>query len=226
MVVDDGRDDAQTMCRFHDLSTLTPQDKNPNSVQPSGQNGQLWSGSQPSFLVPAKKPYSIHEKSRTAATVVDVFSLPSLRHERFPSISSSAGDRIHRCAGSCGGSDTAVPDTPPQAMLIGRYAQNVGPGMSEIAAYHAESQSAFITVDSATSPSAFQRVSLRGMTSAALVTPTTASNPTNGAITWVATHVNDRGFTAGGIQTLAISGNLLAIAVQATPKTDNGVVAY
>ena len=103
-------------------------------------------------------------------------------------------------------------------MLIGRYAQNVGPGMSEIVAYHAESQSAFITVDSATSPIAFQRVSLRGMINAALVNPSTASNLTSGAITLVATHVNDSGFTAGDVQTLAISGNLLAIACRPHPR--------
>lgn len=127
---------------------------------------------------------------------------------------------------ACGGSDTVDPDAAPKATLVGRYALNVGAGVSEIVAFHAESQSAFITVDSATTPASFQRVSLRGVTSTALVNPTTASNLVGGSITSVAAHVNDSGFKAGGVQTLAISGNLLAIAVQATPKTDNGVVAF
>ena len=38
--------------------------------------------------------------------------------------------------------------------------------------------------------------------------------------------MNGNGFTAGGVQTLAVAGNLMAIAVQATPKTDLGVVAF
>ncbi|HMN93927.1 MAG TPA: choice-of-anchor I family protein [Hydrogenophaga sp.] len=131
---------------------------------------------------------------------------------------------------ACGGSDDPTPITPvevtPQATLVGRYAFNVSAGMSEIVAYHEESRSVFITVDTPSIPSSFQRVSLRGLTSSALPNPTTASNLESGALTPVAAHVNDSGFTAGGVQTLAISGNLLAIAVQATPKTANGVVAF
>ena len=128
---------------------------------------------------------------------------------------------------ACGGSDTATTEeTSPQATLIARYAHNVGEGVSEIVAMHANSNSAFITVDTANTPSAFQRISLRNLSSTALANPTTASNLESGATTSVAAHVNDSGFTAGGVQTLAISGNLLAIAVKATPKTANGVVAF
>jgi hypothetical protein len=128
---------------------------------------------------------------------------------------------------ACGGSDTASTDEAnPQATLIARYAHNVGEGVSEIVAMHADSHSAFITVDTANTPSAFQRISLRNLSSTALANPTTASNLESGATTSVAAHVNDSGFTAGGVQTLAISGNLLAIAVKATPKTANGVVAF
>ena len=126
---------------------------------------------------------------------------------------------------ACGGDNTTLESTP-QATLVGRYAQNVGAGISEIVAYHAESQSVFITVDSTNTPASFQRISLRNMSSTALANATTASNLEGGAVTAVSAHVNDSGFTAGGVQTLAISGNLLAIAVQATPKTANGVVAF
>lgn len=128
---------------------------------------------------------------------------------------------------ACGGSDTAsTKETTPQATLIARYAHNVGEGVSEIVALHANSNSAFITVDTANTPSAFQRISLRNLSSTALANPTTASNLESGATTSVTAHVNDGGFIAGGVQTLAISGNLLAIAVKATPKTANGVVAF
>lgn len=136
---------------------------------------------------------------------------------------------------ACGGSDDPVPvpvpapvvdTTPAKATLVGRYAQNTTAGMSEIVAYHAASRSMFITVDSATTKSSFQRISLANLGSTALANPVTASNLTTGSVTSVSADVNGAGFTAGGVQTLAISGNLLAIAVQATPKTDNGVVAF
>lgn len=127
---------------------------------------------------------------------------------------------------ACGGSDPVVSDIEPKATLVGRYAYNVGEGVSEIVAFHAASLSAFITVDNAKTPSSFQRISLRGLSSNALTNPTTASNLESGATISVATHVDGDGFTAGGVQTLAISGNLLAIAVKATPKTAAGVVAF
>lgn len=136
---------------------------------------------------------------------------------------------------ACGGSDDPVPvpvpapvvdTTPAKATLVGRYAQNTTAGMSEIVAYHAASRSMFITVDSTTTKSSFQRISLANLGSTALANPVTASNLTAGSVTSVSADVNGAGFTAGGVQTLAISGNLLAIAVQATPKTDNGVVAF
>jgi hypothetical protein len=126
---------------------------------------------------------------------------------------------------ACGGNDP-VAETPLQATLIGRYAHNVFEGMSEIVAMHAASNSMFITVDTANAPTSFQRISLRNLSGTALANPTTASNLESGARTQVATDVNDANFTAGGVQTLAISGNLLAIAVKAEPKINNGVVAF
>jgi hypothetical protein len=128
-----------------------------------------------------------------------------------------------------GGNDSAPPpqaDVAPKATLVGRFAHNVSAGSAEIVAHHVRSQSVFITVDTASTPNAFQRVSLRNLGSTALSSPTSASNLESGAITSVASHVNDSGFTAGGVQTLAISGDLLAIAVRATPKTAPGVVAF
>lgn len=128
---------------------------------------------------------------------------------------------------ACGGGDDDAPtDTTPKAALVGRFAFNVGEGVSEIVAYHANSRSMFLTVDNDTTPSAFQRVSLRTLTSTPLASPSTANNLESGALTSVAASVNDGGFTAGGVQSLAISGNLLAVAVKATPKTANGVIAF
>ena len=118
------------------------------------------------------------------------------------------------------------PDFVPKATLVGRYALNPGAGVSEIVAYHSESRSVFITVDTPTAPSSFQRISLSKLSSTALANPTTSSNLTAGGVIPVAQHVNGTGFTAGGVQTLAITGNLMAIAVQASPKTDLGVVAF
>ena len=112
------------------------------------------------------------------------------------------------------------------ATLVGRYAQNVGEGFSEIVAYHAASRSVFITIDSDRTASSFRRVDLRGLTRAPLANPVAASNLEAGATTSVAADLARLGFEAGGVQTLAISGNLLAIAVQAKPKTRNGVVAF
>jgi DNA-binding beta-propeller fold protein YncE len=124
----------------------------------------------------------------------------------------------------CGVSDPT--ELAPKATLVGRYALNAGAGVSEIVAYHAESRSVFITVDTSTAPSSFQRISLKNLTSTVLANPITASNLEAGGVISVAQHVNGSGFTAGGVQTLAINGNLMAIAVQATPKTDLGVVAF
>lgn len=117
---------------------------------------------------------------------------------------------------------------PPahQAQLIGRFADGVSAGTAEIVAFHAASHSAFITVDRRNQPSSFQRISLRGLSSSALANPVQSSNLASGAITSVASHVNGAGFSAGGVQSLDIAGDLLAIAVQASPKTDQGLVAF
>jgi hypothetical protein len=120
--------------------------------------------------------------------------------------------------------------------LVGRYAPFAAPYPSatnadrlvaEIVAFHPESQSAFITVDTTTQKSSFRRVSLAGLPTSALASPTTAANLTAGATTDVAADLlANGGFVAGGVQSLDVSGNLLAIAVQASVKTDNGRIAF
>jgi hypothetical protein len=118
----------------------------------------------------------------------------------------------------------------PQMSLVGRYASGgtvaVPSLVAEITAYHANSKSLFITVDTASEPSSFKRIDLSGLGTTALSSPTTANNLQVSSRFNVATDVNDNSFTAGGVQSLDVTGNLLAIAVQATPKTNAGVIAF
>ncbi|MFN5511100.1 MAG: choice-of-anchor I family protein [Burkholderiales bacterium] len=123
----------------------------------------------------------------------------------------------------------------PKLTLVGRYAPFTAPYsgsaddrlVAEIVGFHPSSQSAFITVDTTSQKSSFRRVSLASLPSTALASPVSASNLTEGTTTNVAADLlANGGFVAGGVQSLDVSGNLLAIAVQASVKTDNGRVAF
>ena len=127
-------------------------------------------------------------------------------------------------------SQLAAISKDPQMSLVGRYASGgtvAAPSLvAEITSYHANSKSLFITVDTASEPSSFKRIDISGLGTAVLSSPTTANNLQVSARYNVATNVNDSFFTAGGVQSLDVTGNLLAIAVQATPKTNAGVIAF
>lgn len=126
----------------------------------------------------------------------------------------------------------------PRLTLVGRYAPFAAPYaddpasvsqrlVAEIVAFHAASQSAFITVDTTEQKSSFRRISLASLPSTALASAVSAANLTAGTTTNVAADLlTNGGFVAGGVQSLDVSGNLLAIAVQASNKTDNGRVAF
>jgi DNA-binding beta-propeller fold protein YncE len=122
----------------------------------------------------------------------------------------------------------------PKITLVGRYAPFDAPYsgdaatrlVAEIVGFHAASKSAFVTVDSTTEKSSFRRVDLASLPTTALANPTSTSSLNAGATVSVAADVNDAQFTAGGVQSLDVTGNLLAIAVQAATKTDPGVVAF
>lgn len=118
----------------------------------------------------------------------------------------------------------------PRMSLVARYASGgsvATPSLvAEIVAYHANSKSLFVTVDTVAEPSSFARIDLSGVSTTALANGPTASNLTAAPRVNVAADVNDSGFTAGGVQSLDISGNLLAIAVQSAPKTQTGVIAF
>ncbi len=131
-------------------------------------------------------------------------------------------------------STLAARSTAAKLSLVGRYAPFSAPYtgdantrlVAEIVAFHPASKSAFVTVDTTAEKSSFRRVDLSSLGTAALQNPTAASNLPAGVTVSVAAHVNDSQFTAGGVQSLDVSGNLLAIAVQAANKTDNGVIAF
>ena len=127
----------------------------------------------------------------------------------------------------------------PRMSLVGRYSTGgtTASGGSrlyaEIISYHKLSKSSFITIDETATPTSFARISLSGLTTTGMKTKAednnevvSTQNLTLGTPVNVATHVNDSGFTAGGVQSLDISGNLLAIAVSNTTKNSNGVIAF
>ena len=118
----------------------------------------------------------------------------------------------------------------PKMSVVGRYTSGgtvASPSLvAEIVSYHSNSKSLFITVDTATEPSSFKRIDMSGLSTAILSNPTTNSNLTVSQRYNVASSVNDSTFTAGGVQSLDVSNNLLAIAVQSAPKTNAGVIAF
>jgi DNA-binding beta-propeller fold protein YncE len=124
----------------------------------------------------------------------------------------------------------SLASTDPKLSLVGRYTSGgtvtSASLVAEIVAYHANSKSLFITVDTSSEPSSFKRIDISGLTTTALANPTTTANLTVSQRFNVATDVNDSTFTAGGVQSLDVSNDLLAIAVQATPKTSPGVIAF
>ena len=118
----------------------------------------------------------------------------------------------------------------PRMSLVGRYASGgtvAAPSLvAEIVAFHAGSKSLFVTVDTAAETSSFARIDLSALPTATLANSTTATNLTAAPRVNVAASVNGGGFTAGGVQSLDINGNLLAIAVQSSPKISAGVIAF
>ena len=127
----------------------------------------------------------------------------------------------------------------PRMSLVGRYSAGGTTSLSrlyaEIISYHKLSKSAFITIDEplTTTPTSFARVSLSALTTTAMKTTpannnevVTTQNLSLGTPVNVATHVNDSNFTAGGVQSLDITGNLLAIAVANSIKNQSGVIAF
>lgn len=138
----------------------------------------------------------------------------------------SSGLRSETLARKHLASQLALASTDPKMSLVGRYTSGGTALVAEIVAYHANSKSLYITVDTSSEPSSFKRIDISGLSTTALANPTTSTNLTVSQRFNVATDVNDSTFTAGGVQSLDVSNDLLAIAVQATPKTSPGVIAF
>jgi len=118
----------------------------------------------------------------------------------------------------------------PRMSIVGRYSSGGTPSapspIAEIVAYHAGSKSLFVTCDTVAEPSSFKRIDISSLGTTPLSNPRTSTNLTVAATTSVARDVDGGGFKAGGVQSLDITGDLLAIAVQASNKTENGVIAF
>lgn len=131
---------------------------------------------------------------------------------------------------ACGGSGSSTAQqqtTQPSSVITSRFAgTGAESGIAEIVSFHKASNSIFQTANSSNFPTGFQRISLAGLPTTALSNPTAASNLTIAQTTNLASDVNDATFTAGGVQSLDVAGNLLAVAVSATPKTSAGVIAF
>jgi DNA-binding beta-propeller fold protein YncE len=112
----------------------------------------------------------------------------------------------------------------PEMTLVGRLAGDAlaGASRAEIIAFHKPSKSSFHIVAGS---SLVERLDLANLGTTALANPTTAQNLSVASTISVGTDVSTGGFVAGGVQSVAIAGDLMAVAVQATPKTDPGVVA-
>ena len=119
--------------------------------------------------------------------------------------------------------DSATTEAPASLSLIGRYAENqvLDEGRSEIVCYHSTSQS--ILVINADDNSV-DIIDASTLTSTVLTSPLTASNLTLRSQLDVAADVT--AITAGGINSVAVHDDLVAVAVENDDKQANGVIAF
>ena len=111
--------------------------------------------------------------------------------------------------------------SPLQTTLVGRYHDNptFTEGMAEITAYHSLSQSIFIIN---AEESLIDTVSIANLDTEALANPLSASNLTKTASIDVSTDIK----SIGGINSVAVHDNLLAVAVEHDDKQASGFIAF
>ena len=116
-------------------------------------------------------------------------------------------------------------EEPPTLTLIGRFneGQQLDEAMAEIVAFHKNSNS--ILVINANSKTV-DILNASNLTSAELVFPLSASNLTRRSQLNVASDVDGEGFTSGGINSVAVHGSLMAVAVENGNKQADGVIAF
>jgi len=109
--------------------------------------------------------------------------------------------------------------------LIGRFAdgQELDEGMAEIVAFHKNSDSILVINANAKTVDILNAEALE---SEALASPLSASNLTRRAQLNVAADVDTDAFTSGGINSVAVVGDLMAVAVENDDKQANGVIAF
>ena len=96
---------------------------------------------------------------------------------------------------------------------------------AEIVAYHSASKSAYVTNANA---GTLDHIDLGQLPSVASTTPYTVANLTSQSIQIpeTVTLANGQVIILGGANSVAIANDLMAVAVQASPKQDNGVVLF
>ena len=113
--------------------------------------------------------------------------------------------------------------------IIGRFAegQQLDESMAEIVDFHVASNSILVINANASTVDILDASTL---SSDALASPLSASNLNRRAQLDVASDVNNdanlTGFTAGGINSVAVQGDLMAVAVEHDDKQANGVIAF
>ena len=126
-------------------------------------------------------------------------------------------------AGCSDDDDDKVSNEPASMTLIGRYAENqaLDEGRAEIVSYHVASKSIMvINADDNT----VDILNASTLSSTALANPLTSSNLNLAQRVDVASDVT--AITAGGINSVAVHGNLMAVAVENDDKQANGVIAF
>ena len=113
------------------------------------------------------------------------------------------------------------PIEPASMTLVGRFndAQELDAGIAEIVSYHKGSQS--ILVINA-KDSVIDILDASTLTSEALANPLSASNLTRRSTLNVSNDVPN----SGGINSIAVSGNLMAVAVEHDNNQENGYIAF
>ncbi|ROS05623.1 hypothetical protein EDC56_1169 [Sinobacterium caligoides] len=117
--------------------------------------------------------------------------------------------------------------TDPSMTLIGRFndGQQLDQGMAEIVSFHAASQSILVINAAA---SRVDILDASELDSEALSEPTSNSNLSRRSQLDVGADVEQAvtGFTSGGINSVAVNGNLMAVAVENDARQADGFIAF
>ncbi|WP_076416975.1 choice-of-anchor I family protein [Colwellia sp. UCD-KL20] len=112
-----------------------------------------------------------------------------------------------------------TPIKKPAMNMIARYQSNIlGESAAEIVAFHSESKRVYVINAKSSQVDILSGIS----SSEVLAAPLTATNLTKDASIDVSANITE----AGGINSVAVHGNLLAVAVEHDNKQANGMVAF